>query len=197
MKVIIYMRVSTTDQTTESQREDMRRVAAARGWEVVEEIEDVITGGSTARPGLDRLMAMVRRRAIDAVIAFKMDRLGRSLPHLAQIIAEFEANGVALIFPGQGVDTSNQNPAGRMQMHMLMVFADFERSMIRERTMAGLAAAKARGKFPGRPEVPKPEGWREKCLELRTVRAIAAAFGIGKGTAGAWRKEALEAVASE
>ncbi len=194
MKVVIYMRVSTQDQTVESQREDMRRVAAARGWTVVEEIEDVITGGSTARPGLERLMGMVRRRAVDAVIAFKMDRLGRSLPHLAQLISEFEANGVALIFPGQGVDTSNQNPAGRLQMHILMIFADFERSMIRERTVAGLAAARARGSVLGRRSIEKPEGWRERCLELRTVRAIAAEFGISKGTAGAWRKEALEPV---
>ena len=73
-----------------------------------------------------------------------------------------------------------------------MAVAEFERSMIRERTLAGLAAAKARGKFAGRPEVAKPDGWREQCLALGTVRAIARHYGIGNGTAGKWRKEAMQ-----
>lgn len=192
MKAVFYLRVSTDDQSVESQRADLRAVAKARGWAVVEEIEDVISGSATQRSGLDRLMGMVRRRAIDVVCVYKLDRLGRSLSHLVQVIAEMEGNGVALVCPGQGLDTSMQNPAGRLQMHVLMAVSEFERAMIRERTLAGLAVAKAKGHVLGRREVMKPEGWREKVLALRTVRAVAAEFGIGNGTAGKWVKAAMK-----
>ena len=69
-------------------------------------------------------MKLVRRKKIDLIMAHKLDRLGRSLPHLAQMIGEFEANGVALFIPGQGIDTRQDNPAGRLQLHILMAVAD-------------------------------------------------------------------------
>lgn len=191
MKAAFYLRVSTDDQSVESQRADLRAVAKARGWVVVEEIEDVISGSATQRSGLDRLMGMVRKRAIDVVCVYKLDRLGRSLSHLVQVIAEMEGNKVALVCPGQGLDTSMQNPAGRLQMHVLMAVSEFERAMIRERTMAGLAVARAKGHALGRREVEKPAGWREKVMALRKVRLVAAEFGIGNGTASKWIKEAM------
>ena len=190
MKTVIYMRVSTSDQMVDSQRGELRRVAKLRGLEVVGEVEDVISGVKATRPGLERVMGMVRRGEVGCVLVYKMDRLGRSLSHLAQIIAELELNRVALVCVGQGIDTSLQNPAGRLQMHILMCVAEFERAMIRERTLAGLEAARLRGKFAGRPEVPKPEGWVEKVLALGTVRKVAAGLGVSKGTAGKWIKEA-------
>jgi DNA invertase Pin-like site-specific DNA recombinase len=81
----------------------------------------------------------------------KLDRLGRSLPHLAQIVAELNAHRVALVCPSQGIDTSGMNPASQLQLNILMAIAEFERSIIQERVTAGLRAAKAKGVQLGRP----------------------------------------------
>ncbi len=120
---------------------------------MVEEIDDTISGMTFTRKGLDRLMGLVRRKKIDLVVCHKLDRLGRSLPHLAQMIGEFEANGVALFIPGQGIDTRHANPAGRLQMHILMAVADFERALISERTKLKLRALQAAGRHIGRPKM--------------------------------------------
>jgi DNA invertase Pin-like site-specific DNA recombinase len=96
-------------------------------------------------------MAEVRQGRVDVLAVYKLDRLGRSLQHLAQLIGEFEAHGTALVATSQGIDTSESNPAGRLQMHVLAAVAEFERSVIRERINAGLAAARERGTILGRP----------------------------------------------
>lgn len=96
-------------------------------------------------------MADMRRGRVSTVVAFKLDRLGRSLPHLAQLVGEMTAHNVALVIPAQGIDTSGSNPAGRLQMHVLMAVAEFEREIIRERVHSGLRAARARGTQLGRP----------------------------------------------
>jgi putative DNA-invertase from lambdoid prophage Rac len=131
MKVGIYLRVSTNEQTVEPQREELVRYCAARGWTDVREYADKVSGAKFSRMGLELLMRDVRRHAIKAVVCVKLDRLGRSLPHLAQLIGELTSNGVALVCPGQGIDTSDNNPAGRLQMHVLMAVAEFERELIR------------------------------------------------------------------
>ena len=141
----MYLRVSTEGQTVEPQRIELRGYAAGRGWEGVTEFEDVISGGKTSREGLDRMLAGVREGEFDAVLVVKLDRLCRSLSHFAQLITEFQKHGVALIAPGQGIDTSKDNPAGRLQLGVLAVVAEFERSIISERTKAGLVAARTRG----------------------------------------------------
>ncbi|MCI0538446.1 MAG: recombinase family protein, partial [Verrucomicrobiales bacterium] len=94
----------------------------------------------------------VRRGRLQMVICFKLDRLGRSLAHLAQIVAELSTHRVALVCTSQGIDTSDTNPAGRLQLGVLMAVAEFERELIRERVLAGIAAAKASGKRLGRKE---------------------------------------------
>lgn len=152
MNVAIYYRVSTGDQTIEPQQIELRKYAEQRGWTVGQnEFQDVISGSKSSREGLDQLMTLVRSKQIGAVLVVKMDRLARSLSHFAQLVAEFDKHGVALVCPGQGIDTSNTNPAGRLQMHVLAAVAEFERSLIIERTKAGLAAAKARGVKLGKP----------------------------------------------
>lgn len=151
MKAALYYRVSTEDQTTEPQRLELLEYCSRRGWEVAREYADKISGAKWTRLGLESLMADVRARRIDAVLCVKLDRLGRSLPHLAQTIAELDRNKVALVATSQGIDTSNDNPAARLQMHVLMAVAEFERSLIRERTLAGLAVARKNGKKLGRP----------------------------------------------
>ena len=119
MKVVIYARVSTDRQNHDSQLDELRKYCGRRGWTDVEVITDVILGAKSSREGLDRLMRAVRRGMVDIVLCFKLDRLGRSLSHLAGLIDELTTHNVALVVPGQGIDTSKGNPAGRLQLHVL------------------------------------------------------------------------------
>jgi predicted site-specific integrase-resolvase len=126
MKVRIYARVSTDKQTHDSQLQELRRYCEQRGWPNVQEVIDTASGAKSSRRGLDRLMAGVRRGKVDVVLCFKLDRLGRSLAHLAQLISEFQTHGVALVCPGQGIDTTQQNPAAQLQLGILCAVAEFE-----------------------------------------------------------------------
>jgi DNA invertase Pin-like site-specific DNA recombinase len=90
-------------------------------------------------------MRLVRRGKVDVIVCFKLDRLGRSLAHLAQLIAEFRTNRAAFVCTSQGIDTSTSNPAAQLQLNILCAVAEFEREIIRERVNAGLKAARARG----------------------------------------------------
>lgn len=156
MKVAVYARVSSHEQTVEPRLLELRAECARRNWAIAAEITDTISGASFTRAGLDQLMKLVRRRSIKAVVCVKLDRLGRSLQHLAQLIEELGTHGVALVCPGQGIDTSDMNSAGRLQLQILGAVAEFERSLIRERTLAGLKSAKARGVRLGRKPTPLP-----------------------------------------
>jgi DNA invertase Pin-like site-specific DNA recombinase len=196
MKAAIYLRVSTKDQSVDSQRADTERVARARGYEPTF-FEDQASGAKCSRQALDAMMSRVRRREFDAVICFKLDRLGRSLPHLAQLIGELDSNGVGLIVCGQGIDTTDSNPAARLQMHVLMAVAEFERSMISDRTLAGLEAAKKRGVTLGRPKGSKgiPDQRHKLAMKILVENPelscpkLARAVGISVGTAHKWKKE--------
>lgn len=150
-RIAIYSRVSTADQSTDAQLLELRDYCRRRGWENVAEYTDTISGSNFSRSGLDKLMTLVRKGRIDVVLAYKLDRLGRSLPHLAQLLTEFTGNQVALVCPSQGIDTTSANPAAQLQLNILAAVAQFERDLIRERTVAGLNAARARGVKLGRP----------------------------------------------
>ncbi len=187
MKTATYLRVSTTEQTHDPQRGELAEYCARRGWDDVTEYADTISGAKFTRSGLDRLMADVRRGRIARVVVAKLDRLGRSLPHLAQLVGELDSHRTALIATSQGIDTSHDNPAGRLQMHVLMAVAEFERSLIRERTKAGLNAARARGSKLGRRAVILDAAKREALAVWKaaptTVRDLAAKLGVSVGTA--------------
>src|SRR4029077_11511970 len=155
-RIALYYRVSTDDQSTDPQRLELQDYCQRKGWSVAAEYCDTISGAKFTRTGLDELMAAVRKRKIDVILCVKLDRLGRSLPHLAQIIAELDGNGVALVCSSQTIDTSSENPAGRLVMHVLMAVAQFERSLIQERTRAGLKVARAKGVRLGRPHALNP-----------------------------------------
>ncbi len=180
MKIAIYTRVSTDRQTDDSQLTELRDYCQRRGWSNVTEFRDVISGAKFSRTGLDKLMADIRRGRVDVVVSFKLDRLGRSLAHLAQIVSELTANRVALVCPSQGIDTSGMNPASQLQLNILMAIAEFERSIIRERVAAGLKAARARGSKLGRPGT--LDEHREAVSRLRaqgkSVRSIARELGL-------------------
>lgn len=195
MKAAIYCRVSTDDQTNAPQIEELRAEAHRRGWSVVAEISDMISGMKSNRSGLDELMRLVRTRAIDAVMVYKLDRLGRSLPHLVQLIGEFDAHKVALVCTSQGVDTSDANPAGRLVAHILMAIAQFERALISDRTKAGMKAAKLRGARIGRAPVKLPENAGEilaawQAAGGRNYRALARELGVSLGPAYRFAKSA-------
>ena len=164
--VVIYSRVSTDKQNHDSQLAELRHYAGNRGWSAPEEIVDTISGTKNSRTGLDRLMAAVRRGKVNVVLCFKLDRLGRSLSHLVQLVDEFATHRVALIVPSQGIDTSAKNPMAEMQLGMMAVFAQFERAIIVERVNAGLAAAKRRGVTLGRPR--KVNEHRDAVARMRT-----------------------------
>jgi putative DNA-invertase from lambdoid prophage Rac len=175
MKIAIYCRVSTDKQTHDSQLTELRDYCQRRAWLDVTEYCDTVSGSKFTRKALDCLLSDIRRGRVDCVVCYKLDRLGRSLAHLAQLLAEFNAHRVALICTSQGIDTSNDNPAGRLQLGVLMAVAEFEREIIRERVNAGLRAAKANGVKLGRPE--SLSGHRQAVEALRAkgygTRAIA------------------------
>jgi DNA invertase Pin-like site-specific DNA recombinase len=173
-RIALYLRVSTGDQTIENQQRDLREAAERRGWEIAQVYRDEgISGakGRDKRPAFDRLHKAIVRREIDLVAAWSVDRLGRSLQDLVAFLAEVQAAGVDLYLHRQGLDTST--PAGKALFQMMGVFAEFERSMIVDRTKAGLRRALAQGKTLGRPRVAVE-------IEARVRASLAEGTGILK-----------------
>jgi len=149
MRAAIYARVSTRDQSPEMQVQDLRRFAGARGWEIIGEYVDQASGATTSRPEFDRMMEAIRRREADVLLCWKFDRVGRSVAHLLGVLEELRALGVGFVSMTEGIDTTT--PTGRMIFTFLAALAEFERALIRERVLAGVQAAKARGVKFGRP----------------------------------------------
>lgn len=149
MKVAIYARVSTTDQEPENQLQELRRYVEARGWTATEFVDRGVSGAKDSRPQLNALLTKARRRRIDAVVCWRLDRLGRNLKHLVTMLDELQALGVAFISLAEGIDATTA--AGKLQMHVLAAISEFERSRIAERVKAGLARAKQQGTRLGRP----------------------------------------------
>lgn len=197
MKLALYARVSTENQTLEPQLLELRAAAKMRGLTVLHEITDVISGSKASRDGLDRLMAMVEAREVDMIMVVKLDRLARSLANFVRLTATLDEHGVALVIPGQGIDTSDMNPCGTMLRGVLAVIAQFERSLIQERTKAGLAVARANGKTLGRVSPLMPDSatrgrivatWRSR-TGGGNYEELAEALG-GVSRASAWREAA-------
>src|SRR5438874_8004271 len=184
-RIIIYGRVSTADQCHDSQLVEVQDYCTKR-WPRATAVVicDTASGAKTGREGLDRFMHLVRRNKVDVVACFKLDRLGRSLPHLAQIISELDHHNIAIVATSQGIDTNHDSPAGRLQMHVLMAVAEFERTLIVERVRAGQAAARAKGIKFGRPATLSQH--RETVIELLrkglSCRRIAAEKDIPLGS---------------
>ena len=161
----IYVRVSTNGQKTDSQKKELLSYCRGRRWKRIAVYEDKMSGGSTSRPELERLLQDMRAGKVERLLCFKLDRLGRSLTHLAMILDEMNRMQIPLICIGQGIDTSTDSPAGRLQLNVLMAVAEFERGIIKERVNAGLKAAKARGVRLGRPAT--LPGRRTEVMALR------------------------------
>lgn len=149
-RVATYSRVSTVSQTADNQLLALRSFATARGWIVTEFIDQGQSGAKEKRPQLDAMLAAVRARKVDVVACVKLDRLARSVHHLVAMVREFEALGVDLIVLDQSIDTTT--PSGRLLFHVLAAISEFERDLIRDRVLAGLARARAQGRRLGRPK---------------------------------------------
>lgn len=199
-RAAIYARVSTKDQNTDNQMRELREIAERAGWKVVSEFVDHgISGakGRDQRPQFDALCKSVVRRKVDIVMSWSVDRLGRSLQHLVAFLADLESAGVDLFLRQQGVDTTT--PGGKALFQMMGVFAEFERSMIRERVQSGIERARQEEADPqgvrrrrragkqahGRPSVLSPQlildinQARQKGL---SYRSIAKQAGVSLGT---------------
>jgi DNA invertase Pin-like site-specific DNA recombinase len=185
-RAAIYARVSTDSQTVENQIRELRQIAERRGWEVLEEIytDAGISGakGRAQRPGLDRLLKDSSRRKFDVVMAWAIDRLGRSLIDLLGTIQHLEAVGVDLYLDQQSIDTTT--PMGKLVFQITGAFAEFERSMIQQRIRAGLKRAVAQGTKLGRPKVDLAlECKAQKQLEKGVgILKVAKTLGLGTGT---------------
>jgi len=192
MKVLLYSRVSTSDQSTAAQLLELRKVAAQRDWEVLAEYEDVISGAKAERPALDAMIERVRAGGVDAVVSVKLDRIGRSMANFIAVSETLRKLDCGIICTSQGIDTTKGNACGELLQNLLMSIAQFERSLISERTKAGLAVARAAGKRLGRPS-PKlqTEKIEPACLSWASggriggLRALAEELGgVSPMTAG-------------
>jgi DNA invertase Pin-like site-specific DNA recombinase len=184
-RAAIYIRVSTDGQTVDNQRLELEAAAKSAGWEIVGIYDDNGVSGAKSREqreAFNRLCKDATRRKFDVVMAWSVDRLGRSLQDLVGFLSELHGVGCDLYLHQQGLDTTT--PAGKMMFQMCGVFAEFERSMIQERVKAGLNRAKAQGKTLGRPKV---TGKVEKAVLVARAkgtgkRKIARQLGIGVST---------------
>jgi DNA invertase Pin-like site-specific DNA recombinase len=170
----LYVRVSTDGQTLDNQTRELGQIAERRGWQIVETYSDAGISGSKGRdrrPGLDRMLKAACRREFDIVMAWSIDRLGRSLIDLLHTVQNLEAYGVDLYLDQQAIDTTT--PAGKLMFQITGAFAEFERSMIQQRVKLGLKRAVAQGKQLGRPPITSE-------LERKAQRALRKGTGIGK-----------------
>jgi DNA invertase Pin-like site-specific DNA recombinase len=151
MRVALYARVSTLNgQHPEMQLGELREYGARRGWQITAEyVDQGVSGSREHRLELDRLMSDAHRRKFDLIAVWKIDRFGRSLKHLVNALADLDAYGVAFFSLRDNLDLST--PSGRLMFQVIGAMSEFERSLIRERVISGLAAAQARGVRLGRP----------------------------------------------
>jgi DNA invertase Pin-like site-specific DNA recombinase len=181
MRAAMYLRVSTDGQTVENQRHTLTEVAERRGWQVAQVYEDNgISGarGRERRPALNNLLKDAARRRFDVLLIAAVDRLGRSVAHVAGALSDMQAAGVVVYAHREGMDGTT--PYGRAMLGMAAVFAELEREMIRDRVRAGLARARAEGATLGRPVIAAKV--KAEVRKLRTegnsLRATARLAGI-------------------
>jgi DNA invertase Pin-like site-specific DNA recombinase len=165
----IYVRVSTSDQTTDAQESELKRYAEKRGWSIFKVYADKGHSGiKQSRPALDELMADCRRGKVDVVLVWKFDRFARSLKHLIAAMEEFRERSIEFVLSTEQIDTSTS--LGKCFFQIIGAIGEFERDLIRERVRAGLRHARERGKRLGRP--PVRELSEELAEKLKAERAL-------------------------
>jgi DNA invertase Pin-like site-specific DNA recombinase len=197
-RAAIYLRVSRDEQTTENQRIALAKVAGHRNWVIAQTYEDQgISGakGREQRPAFDQMLKDAVRRRFDVLMVWSIDRLGRSVLHVANALAELDAAGVALYSDQQAIDSTT--PMGRAMIQMASVFGEQERQIIRSRVKAGLDRVRQQGKKLGRPRVsPKVESAIRMHLRAGNgILKVARIVGCGSGTVQRVKREMTQELA--
>ncbi len=148
-RAVLYMRVSTVDQHPETQLHDLRQMAAQRGYEIIQEYTDRISGAKARRPGLDQMMADARRGRFDVVLVWASDRIARSVRHFLEVLDELGRLNIEFVSFREQIDTGG--PLGRALVVIIGAIAELERNLIIERVRAGMRRAKLEGRSIGRP----------------------------------------------
>ncbi len=181
-RIAVYARVSTSDQSTDSQLLDLRRYVRERGWDIFKEyVDEGISGTKDSRPALNELMNDAKKRRFDVVLVWRFDRFARSTKHLILALEEFTNLGIDFVSYQENIDTSS--PLGSAIFTIISAVAQLERDIIAERVKAGLRRARENGKRLGRPSVQVDV---EKVLQMRaeglSLRAIAKEVGVSRTT---------------
>jgi putative DNA-invertase from lambdoid prophage Rac len=184
-RVAIYARVSTNDQSLNPQLQDLREYCRMRKWKPTEYVDHGVSGAKDSRPGWNACWDAAQKGRIKVLLVHSLDRLGRSLPHLVKIITFMTERNITLVSFRENIDLSTSS--GRMLAGIFSVLSEYERSIISERTKAGLRAAKAEGKRLGNP---KRYFDKKRAAELRKAGwgqvRIARKLGVGVGRVNKW-----------
>ena len=180
-QVALYMRVSTVDQHPETQLHDLRGLAAQRGFEIIREYTDKISGAKAKRPGLDQLLADARRGKFDVVMVWAFDRLARSVRHLLEVLDELNHLEIKFVSFRENIDTGG--PLGRALIVIIGAIAELERNLIIERVRAGMRRAKLEGRRIGRPplHVDRNALVRDRARG-QSLRQLAKGYGISRAS---------------
>ena len=180
-RAALYLRVSTLDQHPETQLHDLHALAQQRGFEVVEEYTDRISGAKARRPGLDKLLADARRGKFDVVLIWAFDRIARSVRHLLEVLDDLNRLNVEFISFRENIDSGG--PLGRAMIVIIGAIAELERNLIIERVRAGMRRAKLEGRRIGRAplEVDRPALLRDRAGGM-TLAEVAKAHRISKAS---------------
>ena len=190
-RAALYLRVSTVDQHPESQLHDLRQLAQQRGYEIVHEYTDRITGTKAKRPGLDELLADARRGQFDVVLVWACDRLARSVRHFLEVLDELNHLGIEFVSFRENLDTAG--PLGRAVVVIIGAIAELERGLIVERVRAGMRRARLEGRHVGRrPLVIDRAAVLSERAHGRSLSQLAQTFRASRATISRILKEAKE-----
>jgi DNA invertase Pin-like site-specific DNA recombinase len=180
-RAVLYLRVSTLDQHPETQLYDLRQLAAQRGYEIVQEHTDRISGAKARRPGLDEMMRDARRGRFDVVLVWSCDRIARSTRHFLEVLDELNRFNIEFVSFREQIDTGG--PLGRAIVVIIGVVAELERNLIIERVRSGMRRARLEGRQIGRKpiELDREAILRDRQLGL-SLRQIAEAHRISRAT---------------
>lgn len=180
-RAALYLRVSTVDQHPETQVHDLRQLASQRGFEIVSEYTDRISGTRAKRPGLDQLMRDAHRRRFDIVLVWACDRIARSTRHFLEVLDELNRLSIEFVSFRENIDTGG--PLGRAIVIIIGAIAELERSLIVERVRAGLRRAKLEGRKLGRPALDlDAEAIRRDRAQGQSLRQLAKAYQVSRAT---------------
>ena len=179
-QVATLARISTADQhSIELQQADMRDYCKSRGWSIIEEITEEISGAAKSRPGRDKIMALARARKIDGVIVWRLNRFGRSSSELILLLNELQALGVAFTSIQESLDFST--PTGRLMASLLAVFAEFEREILLENVNAGIRKYREKNRTWGRPrKIMAAANAARMLADKKPVAEIISATGLSR-----------------